>query len=88
MLLPDEPNIREVILFPLNQQGVDLMMSAADEIPLERLKELHQRLDLQPRVRVSQVANRGNRPRLQCRSADAGASRPSPRLLSQGRACL
>ena len=28
MLLADEPNIREVILFPLNQQGEDLMMGA------------------------------------------------------------
>ena len=28
MLLADEPNIREVILFPLNQQGEDLMMQA------------------------------------------------------------
>ena len=28
MLLADEPNIREVIAFPLNQQGEDLMMGA------------------------------------------------------------
>ena len=33
MLLADEPNIREVILFPLNQQGEDLMMGAPAEIP-------------------------------------------------------
>ena len=32
MLLADEPNIREVIAFPLNQQAEDLMMQA----PLER----------------------------------------------------
>ena len=41
MLLADEPNIREVILFPLNQQGEDLMMGAPAEVPPARLKELH-----------------------------------------------
>ncbi|MEE8659421.1 Aspartate--tRNA(Asp/Asn) ligase [Acetobacteraceae bacterium EV16G] len=40
MLLADEPNIREVILFPLNQQGEDLMMGAPAQITSERLKEL------------------------------------------------
>ncbi|HEY5299614.1 MAG TPA: aspartate--tRNA ligase [Acetobacteraceae bacterium] len=40
MLLADEPNIREVILFPLNQQGQDLMMGAPAPVPAERLKEL------------------------------------------------
>jgi aspartyl-tRNA synthetase len=38
MLLADEPNIREVILFPLNQQGEDLMMGAPAEVPPARLK--------------------------------------------------
>ena len=33
MLLADEPNIREVILFPLNQQGQDLMMGAPSSVP-------------------------------------------------------
>jgi aspartyl-tRNA synthetase len=51
MLLADEPNIREVILFPLNQQGEDLMMGAPAEVPPSRLKELHLRLDLPPKVR-------------------------------------
>ncbi len=51
MLLADEPNIREVILFPLNQQGEDLMMGAPAEVPPARLKELHLKLDLPPRVR-------------------------------------
>jgi aspartyl-tRNA synthetase len=53
MLLADEPNIREVILFPLNQQGEDLMMSAPAEVTPERLKELSLRLDLPPKVRSS-----------------------------------
>ena len=50
MLLADEPNIREVILFPLNQQGEDLMMSAPAEVPAARLKELSLKLDLPPKV--------------------------------------
>jgi aspartyl-tRNA synthetase len=48
MLLADEPNIREVILFPLNQQGQDLMMGAPSPVPLARLKELSLKLDLPP----------------------------------------
>jgi aspartyl-tRNA synthetase len=40
MLLADEPNIREVIAFPLNQKGEDLMMNAPATIDEKRLKEL------------------------------------------------
>jgi len=50
MLLADEPNIREVILFPLNQQGEDLLMHAPAEVPAARLKELSIRLDLPPKI--------------------------------------
>ncbi|NQV57021.1 MAG: aspartate--tRNA ligase, partial [Rhodospirillales bacterium] len=46
MLLADEPNIREVILFPVNQQAEDLMMKAPAEISPERYKELHIKADL------------------------------------------
>ncbi len=48
MLLAEEPNIREVILFPLNQQGQDLMMGAPAEVGAERLRELSIRLALPP----------------------------------------
>jgi aspartyl-tRNA synthetase len=41
MLLCNEPNIREVIAFPLNQSGQDLMMSAPCEVSERQLKELH-----------------------------------------------
>ena len=51
MLLADEPNIREVILFPLNPQGEDLMMGAPNETTPARLKELSIRLDLAPKVK-------------------------------------
>jgi aspartyl-tRNA synthetase len=48
MLLADTPNIREIIVFPMNQQARDLMMRAPAPVPPERLKELHIRLDLPP----------------------------------------
>ena len=41
MLLADEPNIREVIAFPLNQQAIDLMMDSPTKIEKERLEELN-----------------------------------------------
>ncbi len=46
MLLADEPNIREVIAFPMNQQAEDLLMNAPLEITPERYKELHIKADL------------------------------------------
>ena len=41
MLLADEPNIREVILFPMNQKAEDLMMNAPAEVMPKQLKELN-----------------------------------------------
>ena len=46
MLLADEPNIREVIAFPMNQQAEDLLMGAPAAVEPERLKELHLKLSL------------------------------------------
>jgi aspartyl-tRNA synthetase len=48
MLLADEPNIREVITFPMNQSAMDLMMDAPTEVPAEKLRELHIALRLPP----------------------------------------
>ena len=45
MLLADEPNIREVVLFPMNQKAEDLMMNAPGTVADKQLKELHIRLD-------------------------------------------
>ena len=44
MLLADEQNIREVILFPMNQQACDLMMGAPSEPTNEQLRELRIRI--------------------------------------------
>jgi aspartyl-tRNA synthetase len=50
MLLADEPNIREVIAFPMNQQAQDLLMQAPAQITPERLKELHIKPDLPKKI--------------------------------------
>ncbi|MEM6387683.1 MAG: aspartate--tRNA ligase [Pseudomonadota bacterium] len=44
MLLADEANIREVILFPMNQRAEDLMMGAPSEPTNEQLRELRLRV--------------------------------------------
>ena len=46
MLLCEEPNIREVVLFPMNQRAEDLMMGAPSEATPKQLRELHIRLNL------------------------------------------
>ncbi len=43
MLIANEPNIREITLFPMNQQAQDLMMNAPNEVEDKQLKELHLR---------------------------------------------
>ena len=46
MLLAGEENLREVVLFPMNQRAEDLMMGAPSEVTAKQLKELNIRLDL------------------------------------------
>ena len=46
MLIADEPNIREVIMFPMNGKAEDLMMNAPSEIEDIALQELHIRRQL------------------------------------------
>lgn len=48
MLLAEEPNIREVVAFPMNQQAMDLMMGAPSDVEPERLRDLHIRVSLPP----------------------------------------
>ncbi|MCB4824626.1 aspartate--tRNA ligase [Roseicella aerolata] len=48
MLLAEEPNLREVNLFPMNQQGEELMMGSPSVVEEARLKELHIRTVLPP----------------------------------------
>ncbi len=44
MLLADEPNIREVIMFPMNQRAEDMLMGAPSEPTNEQLRELRLRV--------------------------------------------
>jgi len=46
MLLCEEENLREVVLFPMNQRAEDLLMGAPSEVTPKQLKELHIRLNL------------------------------------------
>jgi aspartyl-tRNA synthetase len=46
MLLAGEENLREVVLFPMNQRAEDLMMGAPSEVTPKQLKELSIRLEL------------------------------------------
>ncbi len=49
MLIANEPNIREIILFPMNGKAEDLMMAAPSEVNDEQLRELHIRKQLPPK---------------------------------------
>jgi aspartyl-tRNA synthetase len=46
MLLCGTTNLREISLFPMNQQAVDLLMGAPSEVAIKQLRELHIRLNL------------------------------------------
>jgi aspartyl-tRNA synthetase len=46
MLIAGEENLREVVLFPMNQRAEDLMMGAPSEVTPKQLRELHIRLAL------------------------------------------
>jgi len=54
MLLADEPNIREVILFPMNQRAEDLMMQAPNSADPKHLRELHIRVVEPPKTPKSE----------------------------------
>jgi aspartyl-tRNA synthetase len=45
MLLANEENLREVTMFPMNQQAQDLLMGAPSEVSNKQLKELHIKSD-------------------------------------------
>jgi len=54
MLLADEPNIREVIPFPMNGKAQDLMMNAPANVSIRQLKELNVELSKKAQDQVSQ----------------------------------
>lgn len=50
MMLADEPNIREIIAFPMNQQAQDLLMNAPAPASPEQLRELQIKLAPPPKI--------------------------------------
>ncbi len=46
MLLLDEPNVREVIAFPLNKSGYDPLMNAPNTVTEKQLEEVHIKIDI------------------------------------------
>ncbi|HEU5048360.1 MAG TPA: aspartate--tRNA ligase [Rickettsiales bacterium] len=54
MLLADEPNIREVITFPMNQKAEDLMMQAPAFVEEKQLRELH--IQMSPKAKAAKEA--------------------------------
>ena len=55
MLLAGVDNLREVTLFPLNQQAEDLLMQAPSEVDDKQLRELHIRLALPPKKKAAEI---------------------------------
>jgi aspartyl-tRNA synthetase len=49
MLIADEPNLREVVLFPMNQRAEDLMMGAPSPVSPKQLRELNIRIAEPPK---------------------------------------
>jgi aspartyl-tRNA synthetase len=58
MLLCGEENLREVVLFPMNQRAEDLLMGAPSEVTPKQLRELHIRLNLPTRSSGSAASGR------------------------------
>ena len=52
MLLCGTTNLREISLFPMNQQAVDLLMGAPSDVAPKQLRELHIRLNLPDKARL------------------------------------
>ena len=46
MLLAGEENLREIVLFPMNQRAEDVLMGAPGDVSMKQLRELHIRLNL------------------------------------------
>ena len=53
MLIAGEPNLREVVAFPMTQRAEDLMMGAPAEVPERALKDLHLKVQLPPKLTKS-----------------------------------
>ena len=59
MLIANQPNIREVTAFPLNQQAQELLLGAPSPVDEKQLKELHIQLSLAAREQLREEQERG-----------------------------
>ena len=50
MLLADEPNIRQVTAFPLNQNAEDVMMQAPNNVPEQNIADVHVRIQMPVKI--------------------------------------
>ena len=50
MLLANEPNIREVIAFPMNQKAQDLLMGAPGNVEHNQVRDLHLKVNLPKKI--------------------------------------
>jgi aspartyl-tRNA synthetase len=64
MILANEDNIREVIAFPKNQRGLDLMFQAPDSVALDQLGDIGLAVDAELQATLWQ----GNEPESETRS--------------------
>jgi hypothetical protein len=58
MLIANQPNLREVTAFPLNQQAEELLLGAPSPVDEKQLKELHIQLSLAARERLREERDR------------------------------
>ncbi len=56
MFLANEPNVREVIAFPMNQQAEDLLMGAPATVEPHQLRDVHIKLEL-PKAKTDAEKN-------------------------------
>jgi aspartyl-tRNA synthetase len=59
MLLADEPNIREVIAFPMNQKAEDLLMQAPSQVDDKQLRELNLMLSPKAIKALNEASSKG-----------------------------
>ena len=50
MLLAQEPNIREIITFPMDRNARDILMGAPSEVTEKQLRDVHIRLDIEEKA--------------------------------------
>ena len=76
MLLCGEENLREVVLFPMNQRAEDLMMGAPSEVTPKQLRELHIRLNLPEKKAERSLAAFPGRPKAGARIRSSSIAAP------------